>query len=81
MSRVFYDINPYIVPLIRKAAGLSQEEFAHKLGVSVPTVQKWEQGRATPRGKNFRILVKWAAKKLGVGRDAVLKEPVSQNFQ
>lgn len=80
MSRVSYDINPSIVPLIRKAAGLSQEEFARKLGVSVPAVQKWEQGRATPRAKNFRILVKWAEKELGVGRDAVLKQPVQQNF-
>lgn len=80
MSRVFYNIDPSILPLIRKSAGLSQEKFARKLGVSVHTVSKWEQGRATPQGGNFNILVKWAKKQLGVGTDAVLKQPLQQNF-
>ena len=80
MPRVFYNIDPSLLPLIRKKEGLSQEEFARKLGVSVPTVQKWEQGRATPQGKNFRKLVWWANKVLGVGIDVVLKQPVQQNL-
>jgi len=80
MPRVFYNIDPSILPLIRKSACLSQEKFARKLGVSANTVSKWEQGRATPQGENFNILMKWAKKELGVGADAVLKEPVQQNL-
>jgi len=80
MSRVFYDIDPTILPLIRKAARLSQEKFALKLGVSVNTVQKWEQGRCTPQGENFNNLDRWAKRYLGVGIDAVPKERVQPNL-
>jgi len=33
---------------IRERAGLSQEKFAAKLGVTFPTVSRWEHGRARP---------------------------------
>lgn len=35
---------------IRKKINLSQGQFAHYFGVSVRTVQEWEQGRAVPSG-------------------------------
>lgn len=34
----------------RKKSGLSQAEFAKLLGVSVRTLQEWEQGRRQPSG-------------------------------
>jgi len=34
----------------RRAVALSQSEFARLLGVSVRTLQQWEQGRREPRG-------------------------------
>jgi putative transcriptional regulator len=34
----------------RAASSLSQAEFAKLLGVSVRTLQQWEQGRREPRG-------------------------------
>ena len=34
----------------RKKSGLSQGEFAKLLGVSVRTLQEWEQGRRQPSG-------------------------------
>jgi DNA-binding transcriptional regulator YiaG len=41
---------PGEVARIRKGAGLTQEEFAHALGISVDSVQAWEQGRRSPKG-------------------------------
>lgn len=34
----------------RLKIGLSQSEFAHLLGVSLRTLQEWEQGRRSPSG-------------------------------
>ena len=34
----------------RLAAGLTQAQFAHMLGVSQRTLEQWEQGRRTPSG-------------------------------
>lgn len=45
----------------RKALGLSQAEFAKLLGVSVRTLQDWEQGRKQPSGAASTLL-KVAAK-------------------
>ncbi|MGH9350008.1 MAG: helix-turn-helix domain-containing protein [Vicinamibacterales bacterium] len=41
---------------IRKKTGLSQPRFAELLGVSVRTLQEWEQGRRAPSGA-ARILL------------------------
>lgn len=35
---------------VRAKVGLAQSEFAKLLGVSVHTLQDWEQGRRTPSG-------------------------------
>ena len=46
---------------IREEYGLSQTKFAALLGISVRTLQNWEQGRRHPRGP-ARILLRVAAK-------------------
>ena len=46
---------------IRKKTGLSQSHFATLLGVSVRTLQDWEQGRRGPSGA-ARTLLMIAAK-------------------
>ena len=33
---------------MRRRLGLSQEKFAHQLGVTCLTVNRWENGRAKP---------------------------------
>jgi putative transcriptional regulator len=42
---------------IREAARLSQQQFAHLLGVSVRTLQEWEQGRRVPSGAARTLLL------------------------
>jgi putative transcriptional regulator len=46
---------------IREQTGLSQAEFAKLMGVSVRTLQEWEQGRRAPSGA-ARTLILIAAK-------------------
>jgi len=33
---------------LRNAMGLTQEEFAHQLGVTLCTVNRWENNKVTP---------------------------------
>ena len=36
------------VKQLRERLGLTQEHLAHKLGVTVKTVNRWERGRSKP---------------------------------
>lgn len=45
------------VAAIREKAGLSQSRFAAMLGVSVRTLQDWEQGRRAPSGAARTLLL------------------------
>jgi len=49
------------VSSVRERVGLSQSQFAALLGVSVRTLQEWEQGRRAPSGA-ARTLLMIAAK-------------------
>ncbi len=49
------------VSSVREKTGLSQAKFAALLGVSVRTLQEWEQGRRAPSGA-ARTLLMIAAK-------------------
>jgi len=42
---------------IREGTGLSQSRFAELLGVSVRTLQEWEQGRRAPSGAARTLLL------------------------
>jgi putative transcriptional regulator len=45
------------VTSIRERTGLSQSRFAQLLGVSVRTLQEWEQGRRAPSGAARTLLL------------------------
>ena len=45
------------VTSIREKTGLSQPRFAALLGVSVRTLQEWEQGRRAPSGAARTLLL------------------------
>jgi putative transcriptional regulator len=53
-GRVF---NVPSVTTIREKTGLSQSRFAELLGVSVRTLQEWEQGRRAPSGAARTLLL------------------------
>ena len=59
-SRTFVVKTPD-VKQIREQYKLSQTEFATLLGISVKTLQNWEQGRRTPQGA-ARVLLQVADK-------------------
>lgn len=44
------------VRVIRERTSLSQSEFAHLIGVSVKTLQNWEQDRRRPTGPAAALL-------------------------
>jgi putative transcriptional regulator len=58
-SRVF-EFTPVDVKKIRANLGKSQSEFARMIGVSIATLQNWEQGRRQPDGP-ARALLRVAA--------------------
>ena len=39
---------PELVRKVRRQLGISQEELAHRLGVSFATINRWENGKTTP---------------------------------
>lgn len=43
-------------PMAAIKDGVAQEDFAHVLGISVRTLQNWEQGRREPTGPAVRLL-------------------------
>lgn len=45
------------VAVIREKTGLSQSRFAELLGVSIRTLQEWEQGRRAPSGAARTLLL------------------------
>jgi DNA-binding transcriptional regulator YiaG len=58
------------ITAIRRFVGLTQAEFAEASGVSVETVQDWEQGRSIPAGPAVSLL-RIAARHPGVFRENV----------
>lgn len=68
------------IRILRKARGLSQEEFGDSLseataGVTRQTVSDWENGKFEPKLDNIRDI----AKVLGVSFDVLLDESVDLN--
>jgi len=44
------------VVALRQFVGMTQEQFAIALGISIHTLRNWEQGRRTPEGPGLALL-------------------------
>jgi putative transcriptional regulator len=51
-----FEIRSSGIRAIRERTSLSQSEFAHLIGVSVKTLQNWEQARRHPTGPAAALL-------------------------
>jgi putative transcriptional regulator len=56
-----FEFSPIDIKVLREKFQKSQREFAYMIGVSVATLQNWEQGRRKPEGP-ARALLRVAAK-------------------
>lgn len=65
-----FAVSSYTIVRVREKSGLSQSQFAALLGVSVRTLQEWEQGRREPSAA-AQTLIKVAEKHPKVLRELV----------
>ena len=68
-NRIFR-ITPPRIKDVRKRLNLSQSDFALMIGVSISTLQNWEQGRREPDGP-AKALLKVASKNPKAVMDAL----------
>jgi DNA-binding transcriptional regulator YiaG len=50
-------MTPKRIIRLREALGLTQRQFAEKIGAQQPTVARWERGKNEPRGTNLKALI------------------------
>ena len=49
-------MTPEEIKKVRASLGLTQEDFAHELGTSVATVNRWENGKNRPGRMAIKLL-------------------------
>jgi len=62
------ELEPGDVAALRRFVGLTQQEFALALGISVHTLRNWEQSRRNPEGPALALL-RIAARHPGIVRE------------
>jgi len=50
----------WVVRYLRQQLGMTQEELAHALGITVGTVSRWEKGRFRPSRLARALILKFA---------------------
>jgi DNA-binding transcriptional regulator YiaG len=60
-----------LVRALRRELKMTQEEFAHELGITVGTVNRWENGRFRPSKLARATLLDFATKR-GLSVDAMV---------
>lgn len=44
------------ITALRRFVGMTEEDFARAMGISIDTLQNWEQGRRRPRGAAVALI-------------------------
>jgi DNA-binding transcriptional regulator YiaG len=60
---------PQSIRQLRLRLGLTQEEFAHAIAVTVSTVNRWENGHANPSKLAWRAIQSLLKKRSAIGRE------------
>jgi len=55
-NRAAADRAKHSIRRVREKLGISQEQFAHEIAVTVSTVSRWETGHATPSNLAWRAI-------------------------
>jgi transcriptional regulator with XRE-family HTH domain len=71
---------PTFVKSLRKRLGLTQEQFAHAVGVTFSTVNQWENGRRRPQPFLLKRLLEMEAAS-GAGSASPLTKGDAQAFK
>ena len=66
-----------LVRALRRELKMTQEEFAHELGITVGTVNRWENGRFRP-SKLARATIAEFAERHGISTEALAKTTPGQ---
>ena len=64
---------------LRSRLGLTQEEFAHALGITVSTVNRWEKGHSVPSKLARASLARFAGRR-GVAVESLLDDAASDGM-
>ncbi len=72
---------PRLVRDLRERTGLTQEKFAAKLGVTFPTINRWENGRAKPSKLAKAQLDNFYSKMIRQGKLKLSGQPVRGRTQ
>lgn len=62
-----------LVREVRKRLGLTQEKFAARLGVTFPTINRWENGRVKPSPMGVKHLKDFVQEMGKAGEDLMKK--------
>lgn len=67
--------NASLIRELRRRLGLTQERFAARLGVTLPTINRWENGRSYPSPLAIQTLKALAASMGQTGEDLLFQLP------
>jgi transcriptional regulator with XRE-family HTH domain len=69
-----------LVRELRERTGLTQEKFAAKLGVTFPTINRWENGRAKPSPLAMQRIEELLCTIGDIGADLLKRYLESKNY-
>jgi putative transcriptional regulator len=73
-------VTPIEMKRMRHSLGVSQEEFAHMLGITLATYSKWELGKRKPCRMGMRLLDAFEEKMDEVTEEKVRRQRKAEKY-